>query len=331
MSEVGYIKDLLANPAYISIITHRNPDGDAVGSMLALNHLLKKLGHTVRMIAPSEYPAVYEWMPEIDQIKIFDVHTEECKSYFSLSHVIICLDFNSLDRIDHAAAPILDSRADKVLIDHHVDPEPFADYVISDTGASSTCELVYKFMIECGWKDMIDMRIAEAIYTGIVTDTGSFKYNTNPSTFEIIAELKKLGLDDFNIQDRIFNSLTEKQMRLLGHCIANRMEILEEFGAGIIALTREDYLKFDIQRGDTEGIVNYILMIKGMKLAAFITAQPKLVKLSLRSKGDISVQEIARNEFNGGGHKNASGGYMYKPLDVVVNRFKEALIKYVNK
>ena len=248
-----------------------------------------------------------------------------------MSDVIICADFNSLDRIDHAAPYIIDSKADKVLIDHHIDPEPFADYMISDPKASSTCELIYKFFESCDWIDKIDRTIAECLYVGIVTDTGSYKYNTNPDTFLITAELKRRHIDDFDIQDKIYNSLTEKQIRLLGHCLANRLEILPPYKAGIIALTREDYTTFDIQRGDTEGIVNYILMIKGMKIAAFITEQPKLVKLSLRSKGDISVQEIARNEFNGGGHKNASGGHSFKPLNVVVGKFKEALSKYVKQ
>ena len=154
----------------------------------------------------------------------------------------------------------------------------------------------------------MDVQIGEALFTGLITDTGSFKYATRPQTYAVAAELKKIGVDDYGLQDKIFNTITEKQMRLLGHCLANRMEVIPEYAAGVIALTKEDYITWDIQRGDTEGIVNYLLMLEGIEVAAFIREQPTIVKLSLRSKGDISVQEICRNHFNGGGHKNASGG-----------------------
>ena len=193
------------------------------------------------------------------------------------------------------------------MIDHHLDPEPFADFVLSDTGASSTAELVYEFIDSLGGAQDINIPIGEALFTGLITDTGSFKYNTRSQTYRVAAALKDRGVDDYYLSDKIFNSMKEKHLRLLGHCLANRMKIIQEYGAAYIYLNRKDYIDFDIQRGDTEGIVNYMLKMDNIVMAGLISEQPTIVKLSLRSKGDISVQEICRQHFNGGGHKNASG------------------------
>jgi len=329
--EIEEIKQLLARPQYVSIITHRNPDGDALGSSLALKIFLEKFSHTVKVILPSEYPKNYGFLPDIKESIVFDLDRERTFETIGKSDIIICLDFNSLDRIDKIGPSIQDSRAKKILIDHHLDPEPFADYIFSDIKASSTCELIHRFIMDLDEMRKMDTRIGELLFTGIITDTGSFKYGTNPNTYKTAAHLKEIGVDDYNLQDKIYNTYSEKQLRLLGHCLANRMEVIPEYAAGIIALTKEDYVKFDIQRGDSEGIVNYILMLDGIKVAAFIREQPSIVKLSLRSKGDISVQEIARKHFNGGGHKNASGGAAYAKLEDIVNRFKKVLPNYVEK
>jgi phosphoesterase RecJ-like protein len=218
-----------------------------------------------------------------------------------------------------------------VLIDHHLDPEPFANYIISDTASSSTCELIYQFICDLGDKSKINIPIAECIYTGIMTDTGSFKYATNVRLFQQMAELKALGLEDYRIQDLIFNSAIEKQLRLLGHCLANRMEVLPEFQTAIINLFKQDYVDFEIRRGDTEGIVNQLLLMRDIKMAAFITEQPNIVKFSIRSKGDLNVQEICQKYFNGGGHKNASGGYMHTNIHAAIRKFKEVLPLYKDK
>lgn len=329
--EIKEIKQLLAMPQMITIITHRNPDGDALGSSLAMKFFLQKFSHTAKVILPSEYPNTFKFMKEIDECIVFDLDRDKVKETIEKSDIIICLDFNALDRIDKIGPYIQDSNAKKILIDHHLDPEPFANYILSDTSASSTCELVHRFILLLDEARKLDPIIGEMLFAGIVTDTGSFKYGTNASTYRAAADLKELGVDDYTLQDKIYNTYSEKQLRLLGHCLANRMEIIPEYSAGIIALTKQDYIDFDIQRGDSEGIVNYILMLDGIKVAAFIREQPSIVKLSLRSKGDISVQEIARNHFNGGGHKNASGGAAYAKLEDIVNRFKKVLPKYVEK
>ncbi len=328
MENLHEIKDLFAAPKDIVITTHRNPDGDAIGSTLAMYHYLSRMGHSVKMISPSEYPDFLTWMPGIQEIIIFDTDPEESKEVLGRADIIFFLDFNGLDRIDKLGELIAPLTCTKIMIDHHLYPENCADYLISDTMVSSTCELIYEFIERLGDKGKIDPIIAESIFTGILTDTGSFKYSTSPKLFRIVAELIELGVDDHKLQDYIFNSLKEKHLRLLGHCLNRRMEILEEYHTGIIALTKEDYTRFDIQRGDTEGIVNYLLMMKDIKLAAFITEQPTIVKLSLRSKGDFSVQEIARKHFKGGGHKNASGGYSFQTLKSTVRKFKGILPQY---
>jgi phosphoesterase RecJ-like protein len=330
MEDIQELKRLLLIPKDVVVITHRNPDGDGIGASLALQLYLRKLGHSVKVVVPSEYPDFLLWMPDIDQVIVYDSDVEATREAIERASLIFCLDFNALDRIDKVGEIILalPVKPAMVMIDHHLYPEPFTDYIISDTTASSTCELVYEFILCLGDGHLLDRKIGECLFTGILTDTGSFKYSTSPKLFRIVADLLELGVDDYLLQDLIYNSLEEKQLRLLGHCLYNRMEYLPEFRTGIIALSKEDYAKFDIQRGDTEGIVNCLLKIKGLRLAAFITEQPTIVKLSLRSKGDFSVQEIARKHFKGGGHKNASGGASFQPLRATVKRFKEILHEY---
>lgn len=328
MENLHEIKSLLAIPKDIVLTTHRNPDGDAIGSSLALYHYLNKLGHTVRIISPSEYPEFLEWMPNVQDIIIYDVDPERSKDTIERADIIFYLDFNALDRIDKVGELTDARRCVKILIDHHLYPDPMADHVFSDTTASSTCELIYDFIDRLGDKQKIDRDIGNCIFTGILTDTGSFKYSTSPKVFRLAAELIELGVDDYLLQDLIFNSLDEKYLRLLGYCLNRNMEILDEYHTGIITLSKEDYEKFNIQRGDTEGIVNYLLKLKNVKLAAFITEQPTIVKISLRSKGNFSVQEIAKKHFKGGGHKNAAGGYSFQNLKITVRKFKELLPEY---
>lgn len=326
--EYNEIKNLLLIPQEIVILSHRNPDGDAIGSSLGLALFLRKLLHTVKIVVPSEYPQMLNYLPSLDSVHVFDLKHDECRAIVDNAKMIFLLDFNALDRIDKLGENVQFSKATKVMIDHHIDPEPVADYFLSETEASSTCELVYKFISDLGYNHLIDNKIGEALFTGLVTDTGSFKYSTRPYTYEVAGTLKERGVDDYTLQNNIFNSLTVKQLQLLGHCIANRMEILEEYGAAYIYLTKEDYANFSIGRGDTEGIVNYMLMVKNIKLAALISEQPTVVKISLRSKGDINVQAMASAHFRGGGHKNASGGAAYAKLDDIINRFKQAVPNY---
>ncbi|MFT6321052.1 MAG: phosphoesterase RecJ-like protein [Granulosicoccus sp.] len=328
MENIKELKTLLSIPKDIVITSHRNPDGDAIGSSLALYHYLIRNGHTVKVMFPSEYPANFAWMPDADKILIHDIEPEDANDYIKKADIIFCLDYNALERVDKMGEVIGASRGKKVLIDHHLYPENFADFVLSDTTASSTCELIYDFLVMMDEKKGIDVTVGECMFTGILTDTGSFKYSTTPKLFRIVADLLERGVDDYVLQDLIFNSMTEKQLRIMGHILNNRMEILPEYKTGIITLTKKDYEDFKIQRGDTEGVVNQILMLKNVKVAVFIHEQPTIVKISMRSKGDFSVQEICRKHFRGGGHKNASGGASYSGLSATVNKFKKLLPEY---
>ena len=329
MENINELKTLLSFPKDIVITTHRNPDGDAIGSSLGLYHFLKKSGHTVDIIVPSEYPEFLEYLEDTDKIIVFDDDPNYTKSFLKKADLIFCLDFNSLDRIDKLGEMIAPTKAKKVMIDHHLYPEPFADFMMSDSTASSTCEMIYTFISDLDMKSDLDANIGECLYTGILTDTGSFKYATSSRLFRIVADLVDLGVDDYKIQDLVFNSLHEKHLRLLGHVLNNRMMILDEYQTGIITLTKQDYEEFDIQRGDTEGLVNYVLKLKHIKIAAFIHEQPTITKISLRSKGDFSVQEIAGQHFKGGGHKNAAGGYSYIGLRPTVRKFINLLPEYM--
>ncbi len=327
--QLAEVKALLAIPRDIVITSHRNPDGDAIGSSLALQQYLDQLGHSTKVIFPSEYPDFVAWMPGSSDILIHDSEPEEANEALKKAAIIFVLDYNGLDRVDKMGEVIAEMKqATKIMIDHHLYPESFVDYMFSDTSASSTCEMVYDFIAGMDDCKKITVPMGECLYSGILTDTGSFKYGTSSKLFRVVANLKDLGVDDMKLQNLLFNSLPEKNLRLLGHCLNNRMELLPEYKTGIITLTKHDYEKFDIQRGDTEGIVNYLLMMKAVKLAAFITEQPTIVKISLRSKGNFSVQEIAQQHFRGGGHKNASGGASFKGLRTTVRKFKEILPLY---
>jgi phosphoesterase RecJ-like protein len=322
---VDSLYQLMRQPSRVVIVTHKNPDGDALGSTLALAAVLQKLMHTVTVVLPNDFPPLFNFLLGIDKVIIGEMNPEDAMAAFEKADIIFCLDFNSLDRIDRFGLDVMASRAVKILIDHHIDPEPFADHIISKTEASSTAELVYDFLVDNSLEKYIDIQIAEALYTGILMDTGSFRYATNPHVFEIAAALKKMGMDDYMLQIRLFNSMTEKQLKLLGHCLANRMELMSEYQAGIIWLNKEDYKNWSIGRGDTEGIVNYILMVRNMKLAVFIAEQQNVTKLSFRSKGNINVQEICHTYFNGGGHRNASGGQLKASVEAALAKVKEII------
>lgn len=322
------LRHLIQTPQNVAILSHRNPDGDAIGSALAMRHYLEQYGHTVHVLFPSEFPEEYEALPASDEILIWDLRQEECKQVLSRKNFFIFLDFNAYNRIDRLGDIIRDLPGKRLLIDHHLYPDPIADFTFSEPEASSTCELVYRFITGMGDTLRINPTVGKCLYTGIVTDTGSFRHATNPAIFRITADLIERGLDDTGVQDMIFNSQKEKNLRLLGHCLCNRMEYLPEFRTALIWLSKKDYEIFNIQRGDTEGIVNYLLSIKEVRLAAFIHNQPSVVKLSLRSKGDLDVQEICKKHFNGGGHKNASGAYSHDSLRATIDKFKSLLPQY---
>ncbi|MEP7321108.1 MAG: DHH family phosphoesterase [Saprospiraceae bacterium] len=325
MEDIPQIKSLLALPQNVVILSHRNPDGDAIGSCLAWMLYLQSKGHKVHVILPSEYPLNFAWMPKAEEIIIYDLQPERSKEVIQVASLICFLDFNALDRIDKMTELVRSSPAKKLMVDHHIDPEPVADYMVSDPLASATCELIFDVIKALGDEKLITPAIAECLYTGIITDTGSFSHALNPAILVKSARLLELGVDNDKLQILIFKNLPEKQLRLLGYCLYHRMEIIPQYQTGMIYLTKEDYSKFSISRGDTEGIVNYLLMLKEVKVAVLITDQNGIIKFSFRSKGDISVQALARQYFNGGGHKNASGGYQHTNLKEAIDKFKNVI------
>ena len=309
MDAITGLKELLSTPADIVITTHQRPDGDAMGSSLALYHYLKKKGHRPTVISPTDYPDFLQWMPGNESVIIFDKEPKKSQQLVESARLIFCADFNKLNRLHELGKIIEQSAAVKILIDHHLEPDHFSAVQFWNPSACSTAELVYDLIEKMGDTSLIDLNIATAIYTGILTDTDRFRIpSTSPLVHRIAASLLELGIDHTRIYEEVYETFTESRLRFFGYCIREKLEIIKPLRTGIVALETEDLKKFHIQSGDTEGVVNYPLWIKGVMMSALIIQRPDEVKLSFRSKGGFAVNELARDHFGGGGHKNAAGG-----------------------
>ena len=315
----------------VVITTHRGPDGDAMGSSLALYHLLKKLEHNVQIITPNDYAYFLHWLPGNKDVIIYEESKEKCKKISEEADLIFFMDLNNIDRIADYKDCIINTSSIKILIDHHQDPDySMADLVFSDTKSSSTAELLYNIIKVLNLNHLIDKDISQCLYTGILTDTGSFKYSSTTSiTHDIISDLIERGVDHLRIHDLIYDNSSIDRMRLLGYCLNEKLQVYKENNSAIISLNQEELTKFNFKKGDTEGIINYALAIKGIIFAAFIVEKDGITKLSLRSKGNFKVNEIAKKYFNGGGHINASGGVSQlsvketiKKLENIINKIK---------
>lgn len=323
------LTEAIDNAQDIIILSHRNPDGDALGSSLALRYLFEKSNKKATVLVPSAYPSNFEWMHGVEETIVYDHQPEVAIQTIKKADLVFILDFNALRRIDKMGEAVAQLSVPKIMIDHHINPEDCADYFMIDTDSSSTCELLVDFVKHIGWHDKIDKLFAETVYVGLLTDTGTFSYAVSSSTFLLVSELLTYGVDHTKLQNLLFNSMDEKVLRLLGYCLLERMEIIPEYRTAIFTLSKEDYEKYNIQRGDTEGIVNYGLKMKDVQMAIMIMEQPGIVKLSFRSKGDLSVEAIARENFKGGGHFNAAGGQSFHPLSSTVTKVKKLLPDYV--
>lgn len=307
--ELEGLKELLATPRRIVITTHHKPDGDALGSTLALYHFLKERGHKVFAISPTDYPEFLFWMPGEKEVINFEKQTDYCDYVVSQAEIVFCLDFNKLYRINELGKLIEAAHAVKVLIDHHQEPDDFSQYRLHRVTASSTAELVYEFIVYMAGKDAITKDIATNLYTGILTDTDRFRVSTtSPAVHRIVADLVEKGADHLAIYQNIYETFPEYKLRFFGFCISERMEIIPELNTGIIAVETADIKRFGIRTGDTEGLVNFPLQLLVVKLAVIIIQRPDQVKLSFRSKGNVDVNALARDHFEGGGHRNAAGG-----------------------
>jgi bifunctional oligoribonuclease and PAP phosphatase NrnA len=327
------IKDLLSTPKRILLTSHKNPDGDAMGSTLGLQFVLNAMGHSTEVIYPTDYPSFLAWLPgaaqSVTPLPADLKGTEYGRKQVENAEIIFALDFNDLRRIDAIGNWIARSKAHKILIDHHLHPHDFADSVLSDTTASSTCELIYDFVVGIGATHLLDKNAIYCLLTGILTDTGSFAYSTTPKLFRTVAALQEAYQIDFNdLHNQVFNNDSEKRLRLLGYCLTSAMFIFEEFSTAVVILTQSDYHTMDIQRGDTEGIVNFMLRMGNIKFAVLFSDQNNNIKFSFRSKGDFDVQAFSAKHFGGGGHKNASGGESNQGMMKAWVKFRKALEEY---
>jgi phosphoesterase RecJ-like protein len=330
--QVKEVQELLAKPKNITIVTHWSPDGDAMGSSLGLYNYLLKRKHKVTVITPNDYPDFLAWLPGNDNVIDFSVKAKQGKAAVAKAEIIFCLDFNSLKRIDLLGEELAQSKAIKFIIDHHLQPEDFADYMLHDVKASSTCQLIYDFIELMGDTGLIDKDIANCLYTGIMTDTGSFRFpSTTGRTHEIVAALMKAGAENADIHNRVYDDNTEDRLRLLGFCLAEKLTVIKELNTAFFSLRTDELRRFNYKKGDTEGVVNYALSIKGIRFAAFFVEKDGLVKTSFRSKGDFNVNLFAREHFSGGGHANAAGGASELTLDETVIKFVSLLPSYKNQ
>jgi len=330
MQAIEQFYPILNQPFKAVITAHQKPDGDAMGSTLGLYHFLKQLGHEVTVISPTNWAQFLDWMPGVDQVIDFEANKNEASQIVADADYVFCLDFNILHRTKHLEPIIKDSKALKILIDHHQQPDtPSFAYGISDVKMSSTCEMVYDFIVQSGHSNLINLDIATCLYTGLMTDTGSFRFpSTTASVHKIVAHLKELGLQHAKIHENIYDNSTEGRLKFMGNAFLNRMTVLPEFKTAIMAIPKTDIYKFELKTGDTEGLVNYLLSIEGIKFAAIVIDREEERKWSFRSKGNFDVNIFARTHFEGGGHANAAGGRSSKSVDETFNDFKNIIENY---
>jgi len=324
------VKDELSTPQKIIIIPHKTPDADALGSSLGLRGYLVKKGHKVQVISPTDYPKFLNWMEGNETVIIYNSQNQKkCNRKINNASIIFCLDFNNLSRIDDLGNIVKKSPAKKFLIDHHLDPDCFADFAFVSTEASATAELIYEFIVKIGDRELIDKSIAENLYAGIMTDTGQFKHsNTNQNVHFVTANLMELGADTSKVASLIYDTNSYDRMKFLGFALSQRLKYMPEYHTAFIAINADDLEKFNSQTGDTEGLVNYALSLEGVVLGVLISERDGEIKLSMRSKGDFSVNDFARKHFNGGGHKNAAGGTGESNFDDTVTKFEEIIKTY---
>ena len=330
MQSIEQFYPFLNQPFKAVITAHQKPDGDAMGSSLALYHFLKNLGHDVTVISPTNWASFLEWMPGTKEVIDFEANREKAITIINEADYIFCLDFNILHRTKHLEPVIKESKAIRILIDHHQQPDtPSFGYGISDVLMSSTCEMIYNFIVQSGHSNLINLDIAACLYTGLMTDTGSFRFpSTTASVHKIVAHLKELGLKHSLIHESIYDNSTEGRLKFMGNAFLNRMTILPEYKTAIMAIPKTDIYKFELKTGDTEGLVNYLLSIEGIKLAAIVIDREEERKWSFRSKGNFDVNIFARTHFEGGGHANAAGGRSSKSVEETAEDFKIIIKEY---
>lgn len=322
-------KNLIQDSKNLVVIPHVNPDGDAIGSCIALCRVLNNMGKYVKIIIPNEFPEFLQWMEGIDEAIDFEKSPEEVNQLFQKADTMFCLDFNDFERAEGLKDLLTGFKGKKIVIDHHPGPVVQCDLLISYTSVCSTGELLFRIIEGVGLLNFVDRAAADAIFTGMMTDTGNFSYNaSDPETYHIIAKLLEKGIDKDLIHSNIYHTFSEDRWRLIGHSLKEKMIILPQYRTGYISLSKKELEMFNFQPGDTEGLVNYPLMVKGIVFCVLFMEQDDQIKLSFRSKGNFSTNNFARKHFNGGGHINASGGKSNLTLEEAILKFELLLDEY---
>lgn len=324
------IKKYIEKGQRFTIVTHVSPDGDALGSSLGLYNFLNCFDkERISVVVPNDFPSFLKWMPGAKDITIFEQHPEFAVQLIEEADVIFCLDFNTPKRVEKLAPYIIGAKGRKVLIDHHLNPDEMFNVIVSHPQISSTSELIFRLICRLGDFGMIDLEMAECIYTGMMTDTGAFSYNSNhPEIYLIIYELLKLGVDKDDIYRRVNHTYSEGRVRLMGYTLSQKMKVYKKYGASLICLSVDELNRYDYKTGDTEGFVNIPLSIEGVNFSVFLRRDEDYVKVSLRSVGDFPCNLFAARYFNGGGHKNASGGEFFGTLEEARELFEKALPEF---
>jgi len=323
--EIALAIQLIEKANSIVVTSHKNPDGDAVGSALAMHHFLTSLGKKVTTILPDSVPEFLQWLPGYESIVIFDKQTEEAKKFIEQADLLFSLDYNHLGRVGtDMEAALASATGFFILIDHHQSPGSFAQVIYSDTSACSTCEMIYHFIHECYGKSNLNIAMAQCIYCGIMTDSGSFRFpSVTQVTHEIAGELIALGLDHAEVHRNVYDTNLLDRLKLIGYALSEKLEVISDCGVALIWLNQNELLRFNHRQGDTESLVNQALSIKGVKLSAFFREGNSEIKLSFRSKGSFDVNQFARAHWNGGGHMNAAGGSSSLSMAETIEKFKQ--------
>lgn len=330
-ANVDHVEKWFVRADKIVIVSHVSPDGDAIGSSLGLYHFLTSQDKTVHVIVPNAFPDFLKWMPGAKEIIQYNRYKDFADKLINEADVLCVLDLNVLSRLDEMKDVVEKSPARKMLVDHHLYPGDFARITISHPDISSTSELVFRLICQLGNFSDITKEGAECIYTGMMTDTGAFTYNSNNrETYFIIGELLSKGIDKDEIYRKVYNNCSEGRLRLKGYVLHEKMQLFPQFRSALITLSREEQQKFHYMKGDTEGLVNIPLTVKDICFSVFLRedTEKDMIKVSLRSEGTFPCNKVASEFFNGGGHLNASGGEFYGPMEDAVALFKQALVKY---
>lgn len=325
------LKTIVCEGNFFVLTCHTGPDGDALGSTLGLANYLNTLGKEALVIVPDAYPDFLAWMPGSQEILRFDKHREKAELMIAMADVIFAMDYNALSRVDDMGALIAKSKAKKVLVDHHLSPENFCDLSFSYPQLSSTCEVVFRLIVAMGGYDQLGKAACECIYAGMMTDTGCFSYG--PCTQEvylIISMLMQKEINKDRIYNKVFNNYSEGRLRLMGYVLYEKLRVFPDHHAALITLSREEMARFDFNKGDSEGLVNIPLQMKGIYFSAFLRedTEKDLIRVSLRSQGTFACNKFAAQYFNGGGHLNASGGQYNGTLEEAIEIFEKALEEF---